>query len=90
MTQKDKLRITKLLGVGIKDVRDLHIGNLGTENGWYSPYSNGSWMNGGIERFLLKLCYEQKVPFKEVGHSCYHDYWAYSPYNVGYSVDSSG
>lgn len=91
MDYKNKLRITRLLGVGVKDVRELHIGDMGTENGWYHPYGDGSWMKGGIERHLLKLCHEQNVPFKDVSRwSCYGEYWAYDPYNVGYSVDSSG
>jgi hypothetical protein len=91
MTRDDKLRITRLLGVGIKDVRQLHIGDMGTENGWYPPYADGSWMKGGMERYLLRLCHEQNVPFVDRSRwACYGEYWAYSPYNVGYCVDSSG
>lgn len=91
MTREDKLRITRLLGIGVRDVRDLHIGDLGYANGWYPPFADGTWMNGGIEIFLHNLCREQDVPFVGTSKwSCDHHYRAGAPYNVSYSVDSSG
>ncbi len=86
MRTEDKLRITKLLGLGIRDVRQLHIGDMGWMNGW-----GKEWMNGGLEWFLYGLCKEQKVPFESVGRwPCLAESWAYAPYNVGFGVDSSG
>ena len=49
MDNKEKLRITRLLGVGVP-LQDIQCGYLGTENGWYKPYANGSWFDGGMER----------------------------------------
>ena len=86
MTIENKLRITKLLGLGIRDVRQLHIGDMGWMNGW-----GKEWMNGGLEWFLYGLCKEQKVPFKDWSRwPCSSELYAGSPYNVGFGVDSSG
>jgi hypothetical protein len=92
MTDKDKMRITMQLGVGIKDIKELNVGDLGTMNGWYPPYGNGSWMRGGLQRHIMQLCREQGVPFEARTRRnlwrCYEEYWA-DEYNIGYSVDSS-
>ena len=55
------MELTRKIGLfGLKDLRKLApIGDLGYANGWYSPFGDGSWMNGGLERAILKAFNEQ-------------------------------
>lgn len=65
MTDKQKLELTRRIGLfGIKDLRKIApIGNLGYANEWYGPYSDGTWMNGGLERAIMKAFNEQMEKF---------------------------
>jgi len=93
MDNKEKLRITRLLGVGVP-LQDIRIGYLGTENGWYPPYCNGTWMDGGLERFIVSLCRERNIeledtnPYWQQQRGYYH--YENREYNISYDVDCSG
>lgn len=62
MTRENKLVLTRKIGLfGLSDLRKLApIGDLGYANGWYDPFGNGSWMNGGLERAIMKAFGEQQ------------------------------
>lgn len=93
MNKKDKMELVRKIGLfGMKDLRKLApIGNLGTENGWYGPFGDGSFMNGGLEREILKQFHKQGFKWDIENHSNrgFHDY-----YNrelcLSYDMDSSG
>lgn len=68
MTREEKLELTRKIGLfGLKDLRKLApIGDLGYANGWYEPSGDGSWMNGGMDRAIMKAFYEQDKDVKLV------------------------
>ena len=61
MRTEDKLELTRRIGLfGLSDLRKIApIGDLGYANGWYSPFGSGIWMNGGLERAIVKAAHEQ-------------------------------
>ena len=61
MVTKQKLELTRKIGLlGLSDLRRIApIGDLGYANGWYYPFGDGSWMNGGLERDITKAASEQ-------------------------------
>ena len=65
MTKEQKLELTRKIGLmGLKDLRKIApIGDLGYANGWYSPFGDGSWMNGGMEKAIYHAFCEQKNKF---------------------------
>ena len=95
MSDKDKLELTKKLGIfGLSDLRRIApIGNLGYMNGWYG-HGKGAWMNGGLERSIMRAFNEQreKFGFKTEGHSTGYrqtDHHTYcSELGLSWSVDS--
>ena len=98
MSDKDKLELTRKIGLfGLSDLRKIApIGDLGYANGWYPPFGNGQWMNGGLERAILNAFYEQRdaFGFKTDGYSSgwagtdHHTYC--KELGLSWSVDSSG
>ena len=65
-----KLELTRKIGLmGLTDLRKLApIGDLGYENGWYSPFGDGSWMNGGMEQAIVDEAYKQGFKPKYISH----------------------
>jgi len=61
MTTEQKLELTRKIGLfGLTDLRKIApIGDLWYANGWYSPFGDGSWMNGGMERAIVAAAKEQ-------------------------------
>ena len=61
MSNERKLELTRKIGLfGMSDLRKIApIGDLGYANGWYSPFGSEAWMNGGLERALVKAAREQ-------------------------------
>jgi len=51
----DGKRITRLLGVGIRDIKTLDVGDMGYANGWYMYHG---WYNSELPKFLMQLCEE--------------------------------
>lgn len=98
MVDKDKMELVRKIGVfGLSDLRKLApIGNIGYENDWYPPFGSSSWMNGGMERAILKAYYQQskEYGFKTEGYSsgCYGtDHHSYcKQLGLSWAVDSSG
>ena len=96
MTQKEKLELTKKIGLfGLNDLRKIApIGSLGYANGWYSPFGDGSWMNGGMERAIVKAYWEQSkiYGFTTKGYSSGYrrtDHHTYCPeLGLSWDVDS--
>lgn len=84
----DGKRITRLLGVGIRDIKTLDVGHMGTANGWYMYHG---WYNSELPKFLMQLCEEQGVKFtwKRGKWDCDNTYYN-NEYNISYDVDSSG
>ena len=62
MASEWKLELTRKIGLfGLSDLRKLApIGDLGYANGWYGPFADGSWMNGGLERAIMAAFHEQR------------------------------
>lgn len=61
MNKKDKMNLVRKVGLfGLKDLRKLApIGDLGYANGWYAPFGDGSFMNGGLERAIMEEFHKQ-------------------------------
>ena len=93
MNKKDKMELVRNVGLfGLKDLRKLApIGNLGYENGWYSPFGDGSFMNGGLEREILSEFKKQGFKWDETESTDrgYHHYYN-KELCLSYSLDSSG
>lgn len=90
-TRDKKLEITRLLGVGIKDIKQLNVGDMGYANGWGEHwYGKRGWLNGEIEKYILKLCREQGIEFEYRGNGRGDNHYFNRQYNISYSVDSSG
>lgn len=89
MNNKDALKITMQLGLGIRDIKKLNVGHLGYANGWY--WNKSDWFTSKLPRFLMQLCKEQGVEFKSrKGKWDCDTYYYNDEYNISYSVDSSG
>ena len=97
MTREEKLELTRKIGLfGLKDLRKLaQIGDLGYANGWYGPFGDGSWMNGGMERAIMKAFYEQdkKARFEsrswDSGYRRTDHHTVIKELGLSWSVDSS-
>ena len=95
MSDKDKMELVRKVGLfGLKDLRKLaQIGDLGYANGWYSPFGDGSFMNGGLERAILHEFHEQgfKVDYsRDSGWARTDHYSKCTELGLSWSVDSSG
>lgn len=96
MSDKDKLELTRKIGLfGLSDLRKIApIGNLGYSNGWYGPFGSGKWMNGGMERAIMKAFREQqkKYGFVTEGYSTGYRMTDHHTYckelGLSWSVDS--
>ena len=97
MYYKTKEDLIRKLGLfGLSDVSRLApIGDLGYMNGWYrSPFfpSQGTWMDGGMERAIYEAAREQGYRFEIISHretgsdTCYYC----KDLHMYYHVDSSG
>ncbi len=93
MNNKDKMVLVRKVGLfGLKDLRKLApIGNLGTANGWYAPWGDGSFMKGGLERAIIEEFHKQGFEWDYVNHSQrgFHDYYN-KELVLRYDMDSSG
>ena len=75
MSQEEKMKLSMKIGVfGLSDLRKIApIGDLGYANGWETYWGKG-WMNGGMEKAIVKAFWEQQ---KEYG-------WQVEGYSTGY------
>ena len=98
MTKERKLELTRKIRLfGLNDLRKIApIGDLGYANGWYEPFGDGSWMNGGLERAIMAAFYEQQ---KRMGYQTdeYSSGYRNTDHHISckelglsWSVDSSG
>ena len=62
MSKEQKLELTRRIGLfGLSDLRKIApIGDLDYTNGWYPPFGDGTWMNGGLERAIVSAAREQR------------------------------
>lgn len=97
MSNERKLELTRKIGLfGLSDLRRIApIGDLGYANGWYSPFGDGSWMNGGLERAIYHaFCQQQdKYGFKTDGYDSGYrrtdHHTSCKELGLSWSVDSS-
>ena len=97
MSDKEKLKLSMKIGLfGLSDLRKLApIGDLGYANGWYSPFGDGSWMRGGMERAIYNAYCEQykKFGYKDTSYDSGYrrtDHHTYcEELGLKWSVDSS-